>query len=134
MKKQLLFPLWAVWFILCGALGFIPQPEGLLRVILTVLSVMFFLPPALLLYGAMLSGDRDTVLLVRNLSALSLGLTLCVLILNFLCAFTAPWVGIALYYALVILSSPMICSGYWVLSLFLWACLMLASVKLLKQM
>ena len=70
-----------------------------------------------------------SVLLIRNLSAISLGVTLVTLILNFVLAVSAEALGSFLHYVLVVVSTPMICSGYWVLSLFLWACLLMASLK-----
>ena len=129
MNKKTLFVLWGVLFILCAGLGFVPEPQGALRMVLTALSVLFFLPPALLLYRA----DRNTALLVRNLSALSLGVTLLTLSLNFVLAVSTETLGNILHTILVIVSAPMLCSGYWVLSLFLWACLLMGSLKLLKQ-
>ena len=125
MKKSHLFALWGVLFVLCAALGFLPESSGWM----TAVSVLFFLPPALLLY----KGDRNTVLLVRNLSALSLGVTLLTLSLNFVLAVSTEALGNVLHTILVIVSTPMLCSGYWVLSLFLWACLLMGSLKLLKQ-
>lgn len=125
MKKSHLFALWGVLFVLCAALGFLPESSGWM----TAVSVLFFLPPALLLY----KGDRNTVLLVRNLSALSLGVTLLALSLNFVLAVSTEALGNILHTILVIVSAPMLCSGYWVLSLFLWACLLMGSLKLLKQ-
>ena len=125
MKKSHLFALWGVLFVLCAALGFLPESSGWM----TAVSVLFFLPPALLLY----KGDRNTVLLVRNLSALSLGVTLLTLSLNFVLAVSTEALGNVLHMILVIVSAPMLCSGYWVLSLFLWACLLMGSLKLLKQ-
>lgn len=125
MNKKYLFILWGVLFVLCAGLGFLPETSGWT----TAASVLFFLPPALLLY----KGDRNTVLLVRNLSALSLGVTLVTLILNFVLAVSSEALGNVLHYVLTIVSAPMMCSGYWVLSLFLWACLLMASLKGLKK-
>lgn len=125
MNKRVLFILWGVLFVLCAGLGFLPEPRGGLKILMTALAVLFFLPPAVLLYRA----DRDTALLVRNLSLLSLGITLITLILNFVLAVSAETLGNILHYILVVVSAPMICSGYWVLSLFLWACLLMASLK-----
>ena len=34
---------------------------------------------------------------------------------------------------LIVVSSPMVCSGYWALSLFLWACLLMVSHSLVKK-
>ena len=128
MKQNGLLALWGGIFILCAGLGFIPEPAGLLRWALTALSLAFFLPPFLLLRR----GSRETVKLLRNLSAISLLATMALIIANFM-AFSAPEaLGTALYVLLVILSSPMVCSGYWVLSLFLWACLLMAAIRKLR--
>ena len=129
MNKKALFVLWGVLFLLTAGLGYLPEAEGVLRGVMTALSLLFFLPPVLLL----LQKDRETMLLVRNLSALSLGLTMATLILNFVLAVSSEKLGTVLHYVLVVISAPMICSGYWVLSLFLWACLLMASLKLLRN-
>ena len=44
MKKQALFGLWAGLFIVCAGLGFIPEPEGSVQILLTILSLLLFLP------------------------------------------------------------------------------------------
>lgn len=129
MNKKVLFILWGGLFFLCAGLGLLPEPQGFLKIIMTALSVLFFLPPVVLLYR----GDRETALLIRNLSLLSLGVTLLTLILNFVLAVGSELLGNILHYVLVIVSAPMICSGYWVLSLFLWACLLMVSLKILKK-
>ena len=125
MNKKTLFVLWGVFFLLCAGLGFIPEPQGAGKMLMTALSVLFFLPPAWLLWQA----DRETAQLIRNLSLLSLGVTVVTLILNFVLAVSSEFLGNVLHYILVIVSAPMICSGYWVLSLFLWACLLMVSLK-----
>ena len=129
MTRKILYALWAVLFSLCAGFGFIPEPEGLTATALTILSVACFVPPALLLYQS----DRHDILLIRNLSGLSLGLTAALLILNFLTAFSSEKLGLVLYYTLTIVSSPMICSGHWALSLFLWSCLLVGSLRMLKK-
>lgn len=129
VTKKVLFSLWGGLFIVCAGLGFIPEPSGVLRGLLTGFSVLFFVPPALLLYRAKKEQDDGPRLLVRNLSALSLLLTLILLVLNFLTALGSETLGRFLYSVLVIASSPMVCSGCWALSLFLWACLLMASLK-----
>ena len=129
MNKKLLYALWACLFIVCAGLGFIPEPEGTLQAVLTAASLLFFLPPAVLLYR----GDVSDAKLIRNFAALSLGLTLILLILNFLTALRSEFLGQVLHYTLVIVSSPMVCSGHWALSLFLWACLLMGSRKKYKR-
>ena len=133
MNKKVLFALWGVLFLLTAGLGFVPEAEGFLRGVMTGLSLLFFLPPALLLHQSEQKKDGDTVRLVRNLSALSLGLTLVTLILNFVLAVSSETLGTVLHYVLTVISAPMICSGYWVLSLFLWACLLMGSLKILRK-
>ena len=129
MSKKTVFALWGGLYILCAGLGFIPEPQGFWKGVLTALSVCFFLPGAMLLRDA----DRQTAALIRNLAAASLGLTLLALVANFLSFGASDAVGDALYAVLVILSSPMVCSGYWLLSLFLWACLLIVSQQILKK-
>lgn len=132
MNKRFLFALWGGFFIVCAGLGFIPEPSGVLRAVLTAVSVAFFLPPAVLTYSAGKAGDSDTLKLVRNLAALSLALTLLLLVANVLSAVGSEGLGAFLHVLLVIVSAPMVCSGYWVLSLFLWACLLMASLSALR--
>lgn len=133
MNKKNLFALWGGLYILCAALGFIPEPTGLVKGLLTALSVAFFIPGGVLLHRAKQQKDRAAASLVRNLSAASLGLTLLMLVANFLSLGAGKAAGDALYAALVIVSSPMVCSGYWLLSLFLWACLLVVSLEILKK-
>ena len=133
MKKSTLFGLWAGLFIICAGLGFIPSPAGAAKVLLTALSIGFFVPPAVLLYRAKKTGDGHTLQLLRNLSALSLLATMVLLVLNFLSAFWPKFWGDLLHGMLVVVSSPMVCSGYWALSLFGWACLLMTSLQLAKR-
>ena len=129
MNKKTLFILWGALFVLCAVLGFLPEPGGMVKGAMTAASLLFFLPPFLLLCRA----DRNTSLLIRNLSALSLGVTLVTLILNFVLAVSSETLGNILHYVLVVVSAPMVASGYWVLSLFLWACLLMVSLKKLRR-
>ena len=132
MKKQYLFALWGGLFTLCAVLGFISNPGNALQILMTLLSIAFFVPGGLLLWLSAKSGDRDTVLLIRNLSTASLILTALLIVANFFSALGSALVGNILYNILIVVSSPMVCSGYWALSLFLWACLMIASIRILK--
>lgn len=133
MKKNLLYALWGGLFILCAGLGFIPEPTGALKALMRSLSLLTFLPPAILLYRASRQQDRQTVLLIRNLSALWLALTLVLLILNFLSAGSNEIWGSILYYTLVIVTSPMIASHHWAMTMFAWACLLMASLRQLRN-
>ncbi len=133
MKQTHLFALWGGLFILCAGLGFIPEPAGALALVLRLVSLAFFVCPAVLLWQAAKIRDFHTLQLLRNLSLASLGLTLALLIANLAAAAGSEWLGTALHYMLVIVSAPMIASGHWALSLFLWACLLTASLKELRK-
>ena len=133
MNKKTVFLLWAGLFILCALLGFIQPTDGILRGVLFVTALVFFLPPAYLLYKSEKTQDRDTVLLIRNLSLCSLLGTLICMVLNILSALWPIMAGNILHTVLTIVSSPMMCSGNWFLSMFLWACLLMVSRKLLKK-
>lgn len=133
MKNRTLFALWGGLFAVCAGLGFIPEPVGALKWLSVAISVLFFVPPLLLVRQAAARRDRTTLALIRNLSVFSLVLTLVLLVLNFLTLMASEALGNILYYMLVIVSSPMVCSRYWVLSLFLWACLMILSATELKK-
>lgn len=133
MKKQVLFGLWAGLFIVCAALGFIPEPQGGVRAVMTLSALAFFVPPALLLREGHRSWDRPLLQLVRNLAAASLVLTALLLMGNFLSVLGSEELGRFLHSVLTVVSSPMLCSGSWAMSLFCWACVLLVALKLLKK-
>lgn len=133
MNNKTLYTVWGILFILCALLGFIPQPEGLLKAFLVLLSIVFFVPGSILLYRAVKTGDNQCISLIRMLSLISLGATLVLLVLNFLSASAPEAAGDFLYGLLVVISAPMICSQYWIISLFLWACLLMTCQSLIKK-
>ena len=129
MRNRFLYALWGALFILCAGLGFIPESDGALKLLRTGLSILFFLPPALLIWKARQERNRAALLLVRNLSIVSLSLSVALIIANFLTVFRSQLLGDILHGILVVVSSPMICGGHWAMSLFFWACLLIASLK-----
>ena len=133
MSNKTLYFIWGGLFIFCGLLGFIPQPEGIVKVLMVLSSLVFFVPGAMLLYLNHKDGNLGTIKVVRNLSAISLGVTLFLLVLNFLSGKASDAMGEFLYGLLVMLSSPMVCSQYWFLPLFLWACLLMTALSLGKK-
>ena len=133
MKQSFLYALWGALFILCAGLGFVPAPGSALRILMTLLSVAFFIPGALLLKQARRSENPAAAIVVRNLSMASLVLSALLIVANFLSALADAWLGSFLHILLVIVSSPMVCSGFWALSLFLWACLMIAAARIVKN-
>ena len=133
MNTTAYYSLWAGLFIFCAGLGFIPEPAGFAKFCLVLLSLGFFVPPALLLRQAEKGGDTLTIRTVRNLSFASLSLTVFLILANFMSLMAPENLGNMLYVLLVIVSAPMICSQYWVLSLFGWACLMIWAHSLLRK-
>ena len=125
MKKNVLFMVWAALFILCAGLGFVTEPGSLMKAVMVMLAAGFFVPPALILK----KGQREEVLLVRNFSVASLALTLVLLVANIMSVQNAQAVGDVLFWILTVVSAPMVCSQYWAVSMFGWACLMIVAWK-----
>lgn len=128
MKRTLCYIAWALLDILCIWLGTVPAETAAGKVLLIAVSLIFFLPACLLLADAIRTSDRRTLLCLRTVSIVSLSATLLLLILSFCCYNASAAVGKVVHALLLIFSSPMFCSQYWILSLFLWACLLFATV------
>ena len=134
MEKRTIWIVWYVWFLVCALFGFLPDPQGFWRVVLTVLGVGFFLPGGLLLKWAHDHKDLRTVKQVLWISVGSLSLTTVMLVFNYLSALWSDLAGDILYGLLVVVSTPMICTGWWIVSLFGWACLLSTAVSMQKKM
>lgn len=134
MKDALLYKLWGGWFIVCALLGFIPQPEGFVRALLVLCAVVFFVPGGILLYRGIRDQKQGRLVTIRNLSAIWLGVALLMLVLNFLSVNAGQATGQALYGLLIILTSPMVCGQFWILSLFGWAILLSTSLSFLRKL
>ena len=133
MKDIWLYRIWGGFFIVCALLGFIPEPSGSGTAFLVLAAVLFFVPGGVLLYRAVQKKHLGTLRLLRNLSLIWLSCTLCMLILNFLSVGAGESTGQALYGFLIILSSPMVCGQYWIISLFGWALLLSTSITYLRK-
>ena len=126
-RKGKLTLAWGILYVICTIFGFINTQNGLLQAIFALFSLGFFLPGGILLYEAVEEKDRKTVLYIRRISIASLSLTVLTLIGNVLTLPAAEAVGDRMYGLLVVVSTPMISSQMWVISLFLWACLLMGS-------
>ena len=133
MNHRTLWIAWGILYALCAALSFFPSPEGTQYGALVLLALIFFIPGILLLYRAIRADDRKVCGRIRLLSACSLGATLLAIILNFLSYSASAAAGMAMYVLLIVVSVPMVCGQIWVVSLFLWACLLIASHRYLRQ-
>ena len=129
MSNTVLFALWGALYALCAGLGFVAAPGATLRLLMILLSVAMFIPPFLLNR----KGNRRTRLLVRNLSLAWLMVTGVLLPCNFLCVMASETLGNFLHGLLTIVSSPLVCSDSWALTIFLWACLFFDARAKLKK-
>lgn len=125
--KKYLYPIWGALYIICVCLGAISERSAAGEVVLTVISVLFFVPGFLLLADGLRTGDAKALKTLRLISGLSLGLTLLALIGNILSVFGSTLIGDIAYAALLVVSVPMLCCKFWALSLLLWAILLCAS-------
>ena len=129
MKTRILYITWAGLYGVCAALGFIPVASGVGKALFLLTSLIFFIPPGILVYDAVTTGSRKVLCQLRVLSACSLGLTLALLIANIFAVNASAAVGQVLHGCLVLVSAPMFCSQYWLISLFLWACLLMVTLR-----
>ncbi len=126
-RKGKLALAWGILYVICTIFGFIDTKNGFLQAIFALVSIGFFLPGGILLYEAVGENDRRTALRIRYLSITSLCLTILMFIGNVLSLPASEAVGDRMYALLVLVSTPMISSQMWVISLFLWACLLMGS-------
>lgn len=133
MDRKVWYGLWLGLFILCGLLGFIPEPTGVWKVLMITVSAVFFVPGSVLLYEAATEKNLASLRLIRNISLIWLGMTLVLLVANLLSARADAATGHILYGFLVFLTAPMVCSQYWAAVLFGWACLLMVSLSLLRK-
>lgn len=130
MRKVLLYGSWIGLYGICALLGcVVGEAEGMRRAILILFSLLFFVPPTILLVDAIRKQHTKTIRLIRWISFTSLLLTMLLLVGNIFSAQGSETLGLTLYYILIFISVPMISSQYWFLSLFLWACLFCSTIK-----
>ena len=127
MKNSILFLFWAALYALCALFGLTPLQGTLGSVVMTLLSLLFFLPGIILVYRGIQYQDRKLLRTIRIISLSSLALTLIFLAASFLTVLSSEAVGITIHILLTLFSVPMICSGHWFFSIFLWACLLMSS-------
>ena len=102
MKKNKLFwLLWAGMYVICTVCSFFPIAAGFLSGLFVVLSLGFFVPPGILIYRAVWANERTPLKIIRNLSLLSLGLTLVLILLNFATVTASEEWGLVMYWLLI---------------------------------
>ena len=133
MSNTVLYALWGGLYALCAGLGFITEPKNSTQILMTVFSLVLFVPPFLLNYRAAEKKDRRTLTLVRNLSFYWLVLASVLLVGNFLTVFASKALGNVMHVLLIIVASPMVACGNWALAIFLWACVFFDARSKLKK-
>ena len=133
MSNTVLYAIWGGLYALCAGLGFITEPKNSTQILMTFFSLALFAPPFLLNYRSAEKKDRRTLTLVRNLSFYWLVLASVLLICNFLTVFASEALGNVMHMLLIIVASPMIASGSWALTIFLWACVFFDARAKLKK-
>ena len=127
MKEKILYAVWAGLYILCVCLGTVSDVTGFGKWVLVLTALLFFVPGAMLVYEGIKQQSKAMLQRLRLVCVASLGLTLIFIVVNFLSVEASAAAGTVLYYCLLLVSAPMFCAQYWVLSLFLWACLLFSS-------
>ena len=127
---------WAAAYVICTIGGLIPTGEGSsVGLFLMLLGLAFFIPPALLIRYVVMKKRRTPLLYVRNISIISLGVTLLMIILN-MATYEAPEaLQLIMSWLLALVYAPMGClpEQIWFVSLFGWACVLMASLQYLKN-
>jgi len=127
VKEWILYAVWLCLYILCVGLGTVEEVEGAGKVFFVLTSLIFFIPGVLLLLLGRREKNRKMLLRVRIVAICSLGLTVAVFCANVVAVAGSSQLGSLLHDLLNLVSAPMFCSQYWILSLFCWACLLSAS-------
>ena len=132
VKVIISYCVWLCLYILCVGLGTVENIEGVGKVLFILTSLIFFLPGVYILYLGRKEKNKKVILGVRIVAICSLALTVIVFCVNVIAVGASANVGRDLYDLLNLVSAPMFCAQYWILSVFLWACLFSASLKKLK--
>ena len=125
-KELILYAIWLCLYILCVGLGTVDQMEGIGKVFFILTALIFFIPGIILLVMGIREKNKKTVLRVRMIAVCSLVLTVVLFCVNIVAA-AAGRVSPVLHDLLNLVSAPMFCCQYWVISLFGWASLLSAS-------
>ena len=133
VKEIVLYAAWLCLYILCVGLGTVENAEGIGKVLFVLTSLIFFIPGIWLLVLGFQEKNKKMILRVRMAAICSLSLTVIVFCLNIAAVAASSQLGSTLHDILNLVSAPMFCSQYWILSLFCWGCLLSASFTKMKK-
>ena len=125
-----LYILWGGLFGLTAVLGLLfPGVEnGVGLFFLRLVTLLFFLPPWMILAKARIEGLVFHVRLLRYLSLASLAFTLLLFCAGILTAVGNPELGDLIHVLMAIVCAPLVCSNFYVLPMFLWATVLAATL------
>ena len=126
IKEWILYAAWLCCYILCVGLGTVENVEGIGKILFILTSLIFFIPGIWLLVLGVRQKNRKITLRVRIVAICSLALTVIVFSINVAVAASGN-LSSFFHDLLNLVSAPMFCSQYWILSLFCWACLLWGS-------
>ena len=132
LKELVLYAVWLCLYILCVGLGTVEDVAGIGKVLFVLTSLIFFVPGVLLLVTGFQTKNKRILRRVRIVAICSLVLTVVVFCANVFAVAASSQLGSFLNDLLNLVSAPMFCSQYWVLSLFCWGCLLSASFTKVK--
>ena len=132
-KEMIAYILWVCLYILCVGLGTVEDVKGFGKVLFVLTALIFFLPGGYVLYLGIREKNKKMLLRVRIVAICSLVMTVGVFAANVIAVAASSQVGRNLYDLLNLVSAPMFCSQYWIISLFCWGCLLSASFMKLNK-
>ena len=127
VKEWILYAAWLCLYILCVGLGTVEEVWGVGKVLFILTSLIFFIPGVWLLVMGIGEKNKKMVRRVRIISLCSLLLTMIVFCANLMAVTGSSETGAFLHDLLNLVSAPMFCAQYWIISIFCWACLLSAS-------
>ena len=133
VKEWILYAIWLCLYILCVGLGTVENVEGVGKVFFVLTALIFFVPGVMLLVLGRKEKNKKMIRRVRIVSICSLALTVIVFCANVASIAASSQAGTFLNDLLNLVSAPMFCAQYWILSLFCWASLLSASFMKIEK-
>ena len=128
VKKSYVYIAWGVVYAICVGLSYVAPESAFEKALLMLCGLIFFIPPAWLLWRAKRENCRKTLKVLRLISGGALISGTVLLALNMLSVFWGPRAGLVLYVLFTMFAAPMGCIQSWALSLFLWACVLMVTL------
>lgn len=130
MKKHtILYIVWAVLYCACVGFSFVNPDNAGEKAFFVLFSVVFFVPPYILVFQAKKQENRKVIKTLRWISISVLALAMVLLVLNILSVKFSAEAGLLVFVLLAMFAPPLACGQQFALSLFLWACLMMLTLQ-----